>query len=108
VFVGVWENSSCGEREFLRRIELKGDGTFSAVDEVAPCPPEAKCVWSGVINWRGTWEKAGERIALSLEPVPGEKPLEFQPEGFVILAEDPVSIGEQTGELVCPFRRVED
>jgi hypothetical protein len=105
--VGRWENSSCGERKFLRRINFTDDGTFAALDEVAPCPPKVVCVWSGIIHWRGTWKLDGPLIRLAIEPIAGKKPPEAPPETFVVLADDPPSIGEQAGDLTCPYQLVD-
>jgi len=104
---GRWENSSCGERKFLRRINFSDDGTFAAVDEVAPCPPKVVCVWSGIVHWRGTWEREGKLLRLTLEPIDGKKQPEAPPDTFVVLGADPPSIGEQAGDLTCPYQLAE-
>ena len=105
--VGRWENASCGERKFLRRINFADDGKFAAVDEVAPCPPKVVCVWSGIVHWRGSWALDDRLIRLSIEPIAGKKPPEAPPETFVVLSEEPPSIGEQAGELTCPYQLVD-
>ncbi len=105
--LGAWENSSCGERKYRRRIEFFADGRFSALDEVAPCPPGAQCVWSGILRWQGSWKLDGDLVQLELKPIEGERPLENPPDAFVVLGRDPYSIGEKTGELVCPYRGID-
>ncbi|MFO8072871.1 MAG: hypothetical protein R6V85_13440 [Polyangia bacterium] len=105
--LGAWENSSCGERKYRRRIEFFADGRFSALDEVAPCPPGAQCVWSGIVRWQGSWKIDGDLIELEPKPIEGERPLENPPDAFVVLGRDPYSIGEKTGELVCPYRGID-
>jgi hypothetical protein len=105
--VGRWENSSCGDRQFLRRINFTDDGKFVAVDEVAPCPPKVVCVWSGIVHWRGSWKLEERLIRLTLEPIQNQKQPEVAPDAFVVLGADPPSIGEQAGELTCPYQLVD-
>jgi hypothetical protein len=104
--LGSWENGSCGEREYLRRVNFLASGNFTALDSVAPCPPKAQCVWSGIIRWSGAWEVEGDVIELSIKQT-GEKMPEVLPREFVVLGRDPLSIGERVGDLVCPYRRVD-
>lgn len=103
--VGTWENSSCGDREYLRRIVFSKNGTFAAVDAVSPCPPGAMCVWSGIINWHGTYAIQGDVIAIKGEPLTGERQPESLPSEFVVVARSPLSIGERQASLVCPYKR---
>jgi len=105
--IGSWENGSCGDREYNRRINFLGSGSFTAIDAVAPCPPNAKCVWSGIIRWNGSWRLEGDVIALEIKPIEGEKLPEVLPTEFVVLGRDPLSIGERLGDLVCPYRRID-
>ena len=102
---GIWENSSCGERKYLRRVQFRGDGSFTAVDEVAPCPPSATCVWSGIINWGGSWKKIDEVIEIVPVFNKSSKAPETVPTGFLVLSQDPLSLGERDGDVVCPFKR---
>jgi hypothetical protein len=105
--VGSWENGSCGEREYNRRVNFLRSGNFTAIDAVAPCPPNAQCVWSGIIRWSGTWKLEGDVIQLAIKPIEGEKLPEAMPTEFVVLGRDPFSIGERIGDLVCPYRRID-
>lgn len=105
--IGSWENGSCGDREYNRRVNFLGSGNFTAIDAVAPCPPKARCVWSGIIRWSGSWDIDGELIRLEIKPAEGEKMPDTVPTEFVVLGRDPLSIGERTGELVCPYRRID-
>ncbi len=61
----IWSSASCGERGYERRITLREDGTYKGVDLVSPCPPNARCVWSGVIHYSGTWVAEGEDAVLT-------------------------------------------
>ncbi len=68
--VGTWESTSCGQRKYARSITFLDDGGFTMTDLVAPCPAGAKCVWSGIVHYGGTWHLKGERVVLSYgEPV---------------------------------------
>jgi hypothetical protein len=104
--VGSWENGSCGDRDYNRRVNFLASGSFTALDLVAPCPPKAQCVWSGIIRWSGTWELDGELIRIVVKQ-DGERMPEALPTEFVVLARDPLSIGERIGGIVCPYRRVD-
>jgi hypothetical protein len=103
---GLWENASCGERKYRRKITfLERDSKFVAVDEVAPCPPGATCVWSGIINWHGSWTIEGRTVRLKAKPLKSSKMPERLPEAFTILGTDPVSIGEQSNGVICPYQK---
>ncbi|MCP4600830.1 MAG: hypothetical protein GY847_09915 [Proteobacteria bacterium] len=102
---GEWENSSCGERKYRRSITFLEDGKFEAVDEVAPCPPDVQCIKSGIINWHGTWSLEDRSIALDIQPFEGRKMPEILPSGFVILRQDPVSVGGREGDIICPYQK---
>lgn len=102
---GVWENSSCGERKYLRRVQFRGDSAFTAVDEVAPCPPSAKCVWSGIINWGGSWKRIDDVIEIVPVFDKSSKAPETVPTEFLVLSKNPLSLGERDGDVVCPFQR---
>lgn len=104
---GAWENGSCGERAYRRRIEFFADGRFTAVDEVAPCPPGARCVWSGIIRWLGTWSLEGRVITITVEPAEGDKLPEMVPESFEFTGDPPATLAERIGDLVCPYRRID-
>jgi hypothetical protein len=103
--IGLWENSSCGERKYKRTINFTQNGQFIAVDEVAPCPPDKRCVWSGIIHWRGSWTLSDRSIALVPTSSGTEKLPETVPNEFVVLSEDPLSIGERSGDVVCPYQK---
>jgi hypothetical protein len=102
---GAWENSSCGERQYPRKVSFNDKGTFTGLDEVAPCPPNAMCVWSGIISWGGTWKLEDRDIVIDIKPIGGDKQPDSLPKGFVVLATDPVSIGEREGDVICPYQK---
>lgn len=54
--VGTWTSASCGERAWARVLTLSADGTWQGQDRVSPCPPDATCMWSGIVEHRGTWQ----------------------------------------------------
>ena len=64
---GTWSSASCGPRTYAREMVLLDGGTYVRVDLVSPCPPGAKCVWSGILSYRGSWAFDGTAIALSGE-----------------------------------------
>ncbi|MCK6570521.1 hypothetical protein L6V77_05335, partial [Myxococcota bacterium] len=37
-------------------LTLSADGTWQGQDRVSPCPPDATCMWSGIVEHRGTWQ----------------------------------------------------
>ncbi len=103
---GLWQNASCGDRKYLRSVAFSEDGTFTARDEIAPCPEEAdgECAVSGVIEWLGNWTLDGMGILITPQAPPGGRLPEQMPDRFVVLSNPPLSIGEQIGQLVCPYR----
>jgi hypothetical protein len=105
--VGTWQNGSCGERQYLRKITFGEVGEFQAVDEIAPCPEGETCAVTGIAHWHGTWMAEGKTITIEALPREGEKLPDQIPEAYVVVAETPLSIGEQLGKTVCPYRRVE-
>ncbi|MCU0661244.1 MAG: hypothetical protein MUC50_02845 [Myxococcota bacterium] len=104
--VGTWDNSSCGERKFRRQVVLEASGKISGTDFVAPCPPRAQCVWSGIVGWRGTWSSTSAGLSVALEPLAGDSPGSApMPQSFVIVGEDSPLLAERDGEIVCPYKR---
>lgn len=77
-------SEACGDRAYERRLTLAPDGTYSGLDLVAPCPPTAHCVWSGVVEFSGAWSSEGEAVQLYEDEAssgPGELP---RPEVLVL------------------------
>jgi len=74
--IGSWTSSGCGERTYVREITLAVDGTFVGRELVSPCPPDAHCVWSGIVDTSGTWSREGDVVSLAFKGVadaPGPK-----------------------------------
>lgn len=63
--VGEWKSPPCGARKYERRITFAKDGSFTAQDLVSPCPKGVVCVWSGIIDTKGTWKQEGNTIHLT-------------------------------------------
>jgi hypothetical protein len=65
--VGTWTSTSCGERAWPRVLTLASDGTWQGQDRVSPCPPGVTCMWSGIVEHRGTWQATELAGAVRLE-----------------------------------------
>ena len=78
---------------------VRGDGLMSG-------PLTADSVWSGVIHWGGLWKENGELIEIEPKFEKAAKTPETVPNGFVVLGRGPFSLGEQDGEIVCPYQRM--
>ena len=102
---GTWENGSCGERKYLRKVSFEIGGRFTAVDEIAPCPPDLPCDLPGIINWSGAWSVDDKDIRIESSESPDGRMPEIVPDSFVILINEPISIGEKKGSLVCPYTK---
>lgn len=63
---GSWISPSCGERAYPRIITFEGE-RFTAQDRVAPCPPGARCVWSGIIYRTGKLVVEGDVVSLQVD-----------------------------------------
>lgn len=61
---GWYRDAACGDRSFAREIEL-GDGTYQGRDLVSPCPMGATCMWSGIVEFKGTWTRDGDALVLT-------------------------------------------
>jgi hypothetical protein len=55
--VGAWRSGDGPEGIIDRTYRFEADGSFVIADEIAPCPPDAVCVWSGIIENRGAWRR---------------------------------------------------
>lgn len=74
---GTWQSPSCGARKYARELTLGSDGTFSARDLVSPCPKDASCVWSGIVERKGTYTSSASWLTLTVSDAgkPAGEPL---------------------------------
>ena len=77
--LGTWASTACAERAFKRELTFFSNGHFAGRDYVAPCPPNTLCVWSGIIEWKGTFTVAGDQILLLKDPNTPGRQAEGQP-----------------------------
>jgi len=106
--LGSWQNGSCGTRKYTRNITLFSDNRFEAADLIAPCPPEVRCVWSGVISWRGTFTFAEDRVTLKTETEPSDqiRGAGGWPKSFAVLPGTPPTVAETSPDgMTCPYRK---
>ncbi len=82
-WVGRWRGPPCGERAYVRWLTLREDGTAEVEDHVAPCPPGAPCVWSGIHLMTGRWEARGTALRLQVGPPPSGPPVVDLPRELV-------------------------
>lgn len=68
-FVGNWTSPSCGERKYERQLFLYKNKKLKIRDLVSPCPPDKKCVWSGIHTFNGAWKPAGDNIKVKYSNV---------------------------------------
>lgn len=66
-WIGSWASATCGSREYRREVTFAADGTVSGRDLVSPCPKGATCVWSGIVDWKGTYTAADGKLALAVK-----------------------------------------
>jgi hypothetical protein len=71
--VGTWVSPACGERAWVRTLVLEAGGSYHGSDPISPCPPGARCIWSGIVDFRGTWVIA-DRVRLELTETPEQRP----------------------------------
>lgn len=64
--VGGWSSTSCGERSYERRIELREGGGFAGQERISPCPPGAACMWSGIHSFTGKWTLAEQTVTFTV------------------------------------------
>lgn len=104
-FTGTWSSDSCGERTYARQVELETGGSYTGMDLVSPCPPNARCAWSGVVTFAGSWRQDGAVVVLGenevSEPATGAK---ARPERLHF---DPLTtrLYEEDGEARCYYER---
>jgi hypothetical protein len=65
--VATWLGEPCGERPYPREITFTPDFRYHGRDLVSPCPEGVTCVWSGVLEFSGTWQGDAALLTLSEE-----------------------------------------
>lgn len=73
-WVGTWSSPSCGDRTYERRIELTADLHANVEERVSPCPEGARCMWSGIVVFEGTYVATSDHVALTLGAPLGATP----------------------------------
>jgi hypothetical protein len=68
---GTWLGPACGERKWVRTLVFDAAGTYTGRDPISPCPPDMACVWSGILDYAGTWSIADGGKAVALVEAPG-------------------------------------
>lgn len=63
---GKYTSPHCGDRKYAREVTFDAT-SFTAADLVSPCPPNVDCVWSGIVNRKGTYAVDGSRLNLKIE-----------------------------------------
>ena len=71
--VATWTGEACGDRSYPRELTFTPDFRYQGRDLVSPCPPEATCVWSGVVSFSGTWASDGPFVQLTEETSDGDQ-----------------------------------
>ena len=101
-FTGTWSSSECGARSYPREVTLVAGGTYNGRDLVSPCPPNARCVWSGVVTFGGTWRQDGAVVGLSEERVDQGQLAKARPSELHF---DPITtrLYEQDGQGRCYY-----
>lgn len=66
--LGRWVSPSCGERKYERQLSFEAESRFASLELVSPCPPGARCIWSGIVQRLGNYEQKGARVALVVDP----------------------------------------
>ncbi len=99
--VGTWASATCGERTYARELVFVEGGSYVRLDLVSPCPPDALCVWSGIVHFTGGWRLEGDRVRLIEEVQVGSGgPAGFtsRPEELVLDASTPTLTAHVAGE----------
>jgi hypothetical protein len=65
--LGSWVSASCGERKYERQLSFEAGNRFASLELVSPCPPGARCVWSGIVQRLGSYEQKGTRVGLVVD-----------------------------------------
>jgi len=101
--VGTWESAACGDRTYPRRITFVDATTFSAEDLVSPCPKGAACIWSGILNHKGTYTIEKDVVTLRVETASaGPKKVQFPTSLKLDPSGAPIEAGSDG--KACPYR----
>ncbi|MDX1650124.1 MAG: hypothetical protein R3263_09750 [Myxococcota bacterium] len=101
---GAWVAEPCGRRNYERRLELRSGGAARLEERISPCPPDARCVWSGVEVVQGRWSRRDAAVLLELDDV--SRPMAVDPPARL-------AVTTRRGEVVleedggCRYRRVQ-
>jgi hypothetical protein len=63
---GTWTSPSCGTRPYARVLTFEASGALHGEERISPCPPDVKCMWSGIVRWDGTWKADKDLVALAV------------------------------------------
>ncbi len=100
--VGTFASPSCDKRTYAREITFGKDGKFSAQDLVSPCPPGARCVWSGILARAGTFSLAGSTVTLTVTEGADSKPGSPLPATMTFTGG---ALSESAGGATCAYQR---
>ena len=98
--LGDWVSAGCGDREYARELAIANDGRWAARDLVSPCPPDAQCVWSGIVLSGGPWAADEDGLTLTDESTDERakpRPTRLAPTGEGAVATE--------GDLPCTYAR---
>jgi hypothetical protein len=99
---GTFTSPSCDKRTYAREITFSKDGKFGAQDLVSPCPPNARCVWSGIVARAGTFTLTGKTVTLTVTEGADAKPGSPLP---VTLTFEGGTLSESSGGATCAYQR---
>ena len=75
---------------------------LSAQDLVSPCPPGARCVWSGILARAGTFSLAGSTVTLTVTEGADSKPGSPLPATMTFTGG---ALSESAGGATCAYQR---
>ncbi len=65
--VATWLGEPCGERAYPRELTFTPDFRYHGRDLISPCPEGVTCIWSGILEYTGTWQGDANLITLHEE-----------------------------------------
>ena len=67
---GTYRSASCGTRKYPRVVHLSAPNKVQMDDLVSPCPPGARCMWSGIVVRTGTYAvESGKHVGAPMRLV---------------------------------------